>query len=279
MQHEFTGKVVFVTGGSKGAGRGICQCFVDQGATVVACARRPPERPLPGVIFKTLDILDAQAVTEFFSTFPEEFGRLDCLVNNAGGAPPAEAASASLRFSEKILALNLLAPIHLAQAAYRIMQGQADGGSIVNIASVAALRPSPGTAVYGAAKAGLVHLTRSLAMEWAPKVRVNAIAAGLIHTEQAQLHYGDAAGIAAVAQNRGIQLNSVTATLEGDLNILGILGGDPEVRNGFNQVRVHYDIDADASSEDIEALVAQSQKRSAVFDIVTNPTNVAVTVN
>lgn len=87
------------------------------------------------------------------------------------------------------------------------------------------------------------------------------------------------AGIAAVAQNRGIQLNSVKATLEGDLNILGILGGDPEVRNGFNQVRVHYDIDADASSEDIEALVAQSQKRSAVFDIITNPTNVAVTVN
>ena len=87
------------------------------------------------------------------------------------------------------------------------------------------------------------------------------------------------AGVAAVAQNRGIQLNSVKATLEGDLNILGILGGDPEVRNGFNQVRVHYDIDADASAEDIEALVAQSQKRSAVFDIVTNPTNVAVTVN
>ena len=87
------------------------------------------------------------------------------------------------------------------------------------------------------------------------------------------------AGVAAVAQNRGIQLNSVKATLEGDLNILGILGGDPEVRNGFNNVRVHYDIDADASPEDIEALVAQSQKRSAVFDIVTNPTNVAVTVN
>jgi uncharacterized OsmC-like protein len=87
------------------------------------------------------------------------------------------------------------------------------------------------------------------------------------------------AGIAAVAQNRGIQLNSVKATLEGDLNILGILGGDPEVRNGFNEVRVHYDIDAVASSEDIEALVAQSQKRSAVFDIVANPTNVAVSVN
>jgi uncharacterized OsmC-like protein len=86
------------------------------------------------------------------------------------------------------------------------------------------------------------------------------------------------AGVAAVAQNRDIQLNSVKATLEGDLNVLGILGADPDVRNGYKEIRVHYDIDADASPEDIEALVAQSQKRSAVFDVITNPTNVTVTV-
>ncbi len=87
------------------------------------------------------------------------------------------------------------------------------------------------------------------------------------------------AGVAAVAQNRNIQLNSVKASIEGDMNILGILGGDPEVRNGFNDIRVHFDIDADASDADIEALVAQSQKRSAVFDVVTNPSNVTVSVN
>ena len=87
------------------------------------------------------------------------------------------------------------------------------------------------------------------------------------------------AGVAAVAQNRGIQLNSVKATLEGDLNILGILGGDPDVRNGYNEIRVHYDIDAEASADDIAALVAQSQKRSAVYDVITNPTNVTVSVN
>ena len=87
------------------------------------------------------------------------------------------------------------------------------------------------------------------------------------------------AGVAAVAQNRGIQLNAVKATIEGDMDILGILGGDPEVRNGFNDIKVKYEIDADASKEDIEALVAQSQKRSAVFDVVTNPTNVTVEVN
>jgi len=87
------------------------------------------------------------------------------------------------------------------------------------------------------------------------------------------------AGIAAVAQNREIQLKSVTATLEAPMDIQGILGIDSDVRNGFEGVSVNYKIDADASKEDIEALVAQSQKRSAVFDIVTNPTNVTVEVN
>jgi len=87
------------------------------------------------------------------------------------------------------------------------------------------------------------------------------------------------AGIAAVAQNRNIQLKSVKATLEAGMDIQGILGIDSDVRNGFDGVKVHYAIDADASQEDIEAIVAQSQKRSAVFDIVTNPTNVTVEVN
>jgi uncharacterized OsmC-like protein len=86
------------------------------------------------------------------------------------------------------------------------------------------------------------------------------------------------AGIAAVAQNRKIQLRSVQATLEAGMNVLGILGGDPDVRNGFDGIKVTYLIDADASKSDIDALVAQSQKRSAVFDIVTNPTNVTVEV-
>ena len=84
------------------------------------------------------------------------------------------------------------------------------------------------------------------------------------------------AGIASVAQLRGIQLRSVTGTIEGDMNILGILGADPEVRNGFDGVTVRFSIDADASRDDLQALIAQSQKRSAVFDIVTNPTNVLV---
>ena len=85
-------------------------------------------------------------------------------------------------------------------------------------------------------------------------------------------------GVASVAQNRGIQLRSVKATVEGDMNMYGILGIDPDVHNGYSNVRVRYEIDADASQEDIAAVVAQSQKRSAVFDIITNPTNVQVEV-
>jgi uncharacterized OsmC-like protein len=86
------------------------------------------------------------------------------------------------------------------------------------------------------------------------------------------------AGVAAVAQNRGIQLRSVEAKLEGSMDIQGILGIDSDVRNGYDDIKVTFVIDADASKKDIEALVAQSQKRSAVFDIITNPTNVSVTV-
>ena len=86
------------------------------------------------------------------------------------------------------------------------------------------------------------------------------------------------AGVASVAQHRGIQLRKVTATLEGDMDLAGIMGIDDEVRNGFGAIRVSFDIDADATDDEVKALVAQSQRRSAVFDIITNPTNVHVTV-
>lgn len=199
---DFTGRTVLVTGGGKGIGRGIAECFLTAGANVIICGRSEPDSlPCSGdnrARFVACDVSDYTQVEACVAAAVELFGRLDVLVNNAGGSPHADAASASPRFSEAIIRLNLIAPLNFSQVANRQMQSQQDGGSIINIASVSAVRPSPGTAAYGAAKAGLVNLSTSLAVEWAPLVRVNAIIAGLTETEQAHLHYGDAEGVAAV---------------------------------------------------------------------------------
>jgi NAD(P)-dependent dehydrogenase (short-subunit alcohol dehydrogenase family) len=141
--------------------------------------------------FVACDVRDAEAVAALIRTVVTIHGRLDVVVNNAGGSPPAPAAEASPRFSERIIALNLLAPLHVSQAANRVMQAQDEGGVIVNIGSISGLRPSPDTAAYGAAKAGLVNLTQTLAMEWAPKVRVNMVSAGLVLTDDAREWYGE----------------------------------------------------------------------------------------
>ncbi len=190
-------RVVLVTGGTRGVGRGISEAFVAAGATVVTCARSEADRA-PGAAHHVCDVRDPEAVEALVDRVVADHGSLDVLVNNAGGAPYADAATASPRFHAKVTELNLLAPLLMAQAANRVMQ-EAEGGVIVNISSVSALRPSPGTAAYGAAKAGLDSLTRSLAVEWAPKVRLVGLNVGLVLTEQADLHYGDAAGVAAVA--------------------------------------------------------------------------------
>lgn len=199
---DFAGRVVLVTGGSRGVGRGIAERFLQAGAEVVICGRTTPET-LPRAdgrqaAFVAADVREPEQAAAACDFARERFGRVDVLVNNAGGSPAADAATASPRFSESIVRLNLFAPLHCAQAANAIMQEQAEGGAIVNIASVSAIRPSPGTAAYAAAKAGLLALTQTLAVEWAPCVRVNAIVAGMIRTEQSHLHYGDEEGIAAV---------------------------------------------------------------------------------
>lgn len=200
---QMVGKVVIVTGGGKGVGRGITCRFLEAGADVVICGRSEPA-VLPCVadrrpLFIAADVRTVEDIDRVVRSALERFDRLDVLVNNAGGAPPADAATASPRFSEAIVRLNLIAPLNFAQRANAVMQAQPDGGTIINIASVSGTRPSPGTAAYGAAKAGLLNLTQTLAVEWAPRVRVNAVTAGMIRTEQAHLHYGDEADIAAVA--------------------------------------------------------------------------------
>lgn len=204
---DYSGRVVLVTGGTKGIGRTIVERFLGWGAEVMTCGRSEPESlPRSGdrtAEFVAADVRDPDQAAAVVDATVERFGSIDTVINNAGGSPPADAATASARFSESIVRLNMLAPLHIAQRANHHMQSAPDDGRqrvIVNISSVSAVRPSPGTAAYGAAKAGLLSLTQTLAVEWAPKVRVVAIVAGMIHTEQADLFYGDAASIARVEQ-------------------------------------------------------------------------------
>ncbi len=192
---NYHGKVVLITGGAKGVGAGISRSFLAAGAQVVVCGRSAPEQ-LPQVDgrsahFIAVDVREVASLQRLFAQVLDDFGRLDVLINNAGGSPPAEAASVSPRFSESIIRLNLIAPLNVAQQANAIMQEQAEGGVILFIGSISALRPSPLTAVYGAAKAGILSLASSLAVEWAPKVRVVTVSPGLVRTEQSHQHYGD----------------------------------------------------------------------------------------
>jgi NAD(P)-dependent dehydrogenase (short-subunit alcohol dehydrogenase family) len=200
---SFAGQVVVVTGGARGIGRAIAERFLEAGARVVVCGRKAPASAVTAgegeALFVQGDVREPETAERVVAAAVEKYGRLDVLVNNAGGSPFADAATASPRFAAAIVSLNLLGPLYFAQRANAVMQKQDGGGVILNIASVSGTRASPGTAAYGAAKAGLLNLTQSLAVEWAPKVRVNAITPGLVLTEESHQHYGDDAGVAAVA--------------------------------------------------------------------------------
>ena len=196
---RLAGRVVLVTGGVRGVGAGISSVFAGQGATVVTCARRAVEG-LP-YEFYSCDVRDEEAVTALIDAIVERHGRLDVVVNNAGGSPYVLTAESSPKFNRKIIELNLIGSLLVSQCANEKMQAQSGGGSIVNICSLSGRRPSPGTGAYGAAKAGLESLTQTLAVEWGPKVRVNALVVGMVETEQADLFYGDAESIAAISKN------------------------------------------------------------------------------
>lgn len=224
LQLDLAGRVALVTGGAKGIGRGITEVLLEAGATVVTCGRSDATPPA-GASHRLCDVRDASSVDALVAGIAEEFGRLDVVVNNAGGAPYALAAEASPRFHDKVIGLNLMSALLVSQAANRVMQDQPGGGSIVNISSVSGLRPSPGTAAYGAAKAGLDSLTTSLAQEWGPRVRVNAIDVGLVRTAETADHYGGDDTVAAIERTIPLgrmadvaEIGRVAAFLASDLS-------------------------------------------------------------
>lgn len=199
---ELDGRVVLVTGGTRGVGAGIARAFLRAGAHVAVCARRPPDAPVEAAgrtaEFHPLDLREPAVVREFFTAFAERYGRLDALVNNAGGTPYRLLGEGDAERHARVVALNLTAPLAVSLAAHPLLR--ASRGAVVMIGSVSGTRPSPGTAAYGAAKAGLENLARSMAVEWAPEVRVNTLVLGMVRTELSHLHYGDEAGLAAVGR-------------------------------------------------------------------------------
>jgi NAD(P)-dependent dehydrogenase (short-subunit alcohol dehydrogenase family) len=199
VRYDYGGRVVLVTGGTKGIGAGIASAFLDAGADVVVCARKRPDR-LPAAAdgrearFAAADVRDHEDVDRLLTGVEEGEGRLDVLVNNVGGSPEVPLAGSSPRLHAKIVELNLVAPLLVSQRAYPLLAGS--GGGVIMIGSVSGIRPSPGTSAYGAAKAGLHHLAACLAAEWAPRVAVNTVVVGLAETENAAAHYGGPEGVA-----------------------------------------------------------------------------------
>ncbi|MDC1359636.1 SDR family oxidoreductase [Gammaproteobacteria bacterium] len=201
---NFKNKTVVITGGSKGIGLEITKTFLKHQANVIILARNKPKRKIQSKdnagYFIECDIRNTESIDSAIKDIASKYKSIDVLINNAGGAPMADSLTASPKFHEAIIDLNLTAPLNLSQKIAKKMIKQKTVSNIINISSVTANRPTPGSAAYGAAKGALVNLTKTLAVEWAPKIKVNSIIVGYIETENSILHYGSKSEIKKVAQ-------------------------------------------------------------------------------
>lgn len=201
---NFKNKTVVITGGSKGIGLHITKTFLKHQANVIVLARNKPKRKIQSKgnagYFIECDIRNTDSIDSAIKDIASKYKSIDVLINNAGGAPMADSLTASPKFHEAIIDLNLTAPLNLSQKIAKKMIKQKTVSNIINISSVTATRPTPGSAAYGAAKGALVNLTKTLAVEWAPKIKVNSIIVGYIETENSILHYGSKSEIKKVAK-------------------------------------------------------------------------------
>ena len=201
---NFKSKTVVITGGSKGIGLEITKTFLKHQANVIILARNKPKRKIQSKgnkgYFIECDIRNTESIDSALKDIASKYKSIDVLINNAGGAPMADSLTASPKFHEAIIDLNLTAPLNLSQKIAKKMIKQKTVSNIINISSVTATRPTPGSAAYGAAKGALVNLTKTLAVEWAPKIKVNSIIVGYIETENSILHYGSKSEIKKVAK-------------------------------------------------------------------------------
>ena len=193
-----------ITGGSKGIGLELTKTFLKHQANVIILARNKPKRKIQSKgnagYFIECDIRNTESIDSAIKDIASKYKSIDVLINNAGGAPMADSLTASPKFHEAIIDLNLTAPLNLSQKIAKKMIKQKTVSNIINISSVTATRPTPGSAAYGAAKGALVNLTKTLAVEWAPKIKVNSIIVGYIETENSILHYGSKSEIKKVAK-------------------------------------------------------------------------------
>ena len=202
------GKVVLITGGSNGIGLETAVDLAKRGAQLIIGCRKVQgvdgkiQQEAPGAVVDVikLDLSSNSSIRDFAEKVLAKYDSIDVLINNAGGAPMVDSLTASPKFHEAIIDLNLTAPLNLSQKIAKKMIKQKTVSNIINISSVTATRPTPGSAAYGAAKGALVNLTKTLAVEWAPKIKVNSIIVGYIETENSILHYGSKSEIKKVAK-------------------------------------------------------------------------------